>query len=300
MTPAFDALKAEIAAAEATVHAADLRVVNTARMLRASWRSKGPVIVGAASAALLLRQVLRARRKVPRDRVRGQGIGAWLSAYGPYVSALGPQALTAASALVAAVIAKNAKKALASAAHVDLDRFAGSWFEIARLPDPKDKECTSDARATYARTDNGLRLLSLCRRADGSIRRATGRARLADDATQARFKISYSHPVLDALPFVWSDYTIVDVADDYSTAIVGAADRKHLWLLSRQPFVADSARQDFLTKARAQGFDTSALVFTEHSAAPSPTTSTAGVTKAEDDGALTVDSEFPRTVVKHP
>ena len=124
--------------------------------------------MGVAGAALLLRQVLRARRKVPRDRVLGQGLGGWLRAYGPYVSALGPQAITAISALVAAMVAKNAKKALASAAHVDLDRFVGSWFEIARLPRGSDAECVSDARATYARTKDGLRLLSLCRRENAS------------------------------------------------------------------------------------------------------------------------------------
>ncbi len=268
MAVALSTLKTDIEAAEIAVRVADQRAANTGRALRASWRAKGPLIMGAAGVALLLRQVLRARRKVPKDRVRGQGIGGWFRAYSPYVSALGPQAVTAISALVAAVVAKNAKKALASAAHVDLDRFIGSWFEIARLPDKQDKDCVSDARATYARTDDGLRMLSLCRREDGSIRRSTGRAKLADDATQSRFKMSYSHSVLDALPFMWSDYTIIDVADDYSTAIVGAADRKHLWFLSRQPTVPDAANQDFMNKARAQGFDTSALVYTKHTAAP--------------------------------
>jgi apolipoprotein D and lipocalin family protein len=267
MAIALDTLVTDIEAAEKAVRIADARAANTGRALRANWRSKGPTIMGAAGAALLLRQVLRARRKVPKDRLRGQGIGGWFRAYSPYVSALGPQAVTAVSALVAAVMAKNAKKALASAAHVDLDRFVGSWFEIARLPDPADKDCVADARATYARTDDGLRLLSLCRREDGSIRRSTGRAKLADDATQARFKISYSHSALDVLPFVWSDYTIVDVSDDYSTAIVGAADRKHLWFLSRQPTITEAAKQDFMNKARAQGFDTSALVYTRHTAA---------------------------------
>lgn len=270
MAVAFDTLKVEIEAAERAVRVADLRAANTGRQLRANWRAKGPVIMATAASAMLLRQVLRARRKVPKDRVRGQGVGAWFKAYGPYISALGPQALTAASALVAAVVAKNAKKALASAAHVDLDRFVGSWFEIARLPERGDKDCVSDARATYARTDDGLRLLSLCRRENGTIRRSTGRAKLADDATQARFKISYSHSALDALPFVWSDYTIIDVADDYSTAIIGASDRKHLWLLSRKPTVGDTAHQDFLNKARAQGFDTSALIYTRHTAPTAP------------------------------
>ena len=264
MAAALDRLKNDIEAAERGVYAADLRASNTSKTLRAYWRGKAPMFLGAAGAALLLRQVLRARRKAPRDRVPGQGFGAWLRSYGPYVSTLGPQAITAVSALVAAVVAKNAKKALTSAAHVDLDRFVGSWFEIARLPDKQDKECVSDARATYARTEDGLRLLSLCRRADGSIRRSTGRAKLTDDATQSRFKISYSSPTLDVLPFLWSDYTIIDVADDYSTAIVGAADRKHLWLLARQPAVDEAGRQDFLNKARAQGFDTSALVYTQH------------------------------------
>lgn len=270
MVAALNTLKSDIEAAERDVYAADKRAAAASNALRGYWRSKAPTVVGVAGAALLLRQVLKARRRVPRDRVRGQGFGSWVRAYGPYVSALGPQAVTAASALVAAVVAKNAKTDLTSASHVDLDRFVGSWHEIARLPDKHDRECASDARATYARTEDGLRLLSLCRRANGSIKRSTGHARLADDATQARFKISYSPPALDFLPFVWSDYTIIDVADDYSTALVGCADRKHLWLLARAPLIAEAVRKDFLNKARAQGFDTSALVYTSHGAQPTP------------------------------
>ena len=264
MAAALDTLKSSIEAAEREVYAADERAALTTRAWRAHWRSKGPTIMGVAGAALLLRQVLKARRKAPRNRAHGEGVGAWFRAYGPYVSALGPQAVTAVSALVAAVVAKRAKRELASAAHVDLDRFVGSWFEIARLPDKHDLDCLSDTRATYARTEDGLRLLSLCRRPDGSIKRSTGRARLADDATQARFRISYAPAAMDFLPFVWSEYTIIDVADDYSTAVIGTADRKHLWLLARKPSIDDDVRKDFINKARAQGFDTSALAYTQH------------------------------------
>ena len=123
----------------------------------------------------------------------------------------------------------------------DLDRFVGSWFEIARLPDGTDAECVSDARVTYARTEDGLRLLSLCRRENGSDQaldrpcEAGGRRHAS---CGSRFRIPIQRSM--RLPFVWSDYTIIDVADDYSTAIVGAADRKHLWCLSRQPSVGDA------------------------------------------------------------
>ena len=71
MPAALDILRSDIEAAERAVLVADRRAANTAHALRAYWRSKGPTIMGAAGAALLLRQLLRARNKVPRDRVRG-------------------------------------------------------------------------------------------------------------------------------------------------------------------------------------------------------------------------------------
>lgn len=267
-------LEADIAAAERNVYAADARVATTGRELRAHWQSKVPAVLGGAGVLVVARQMLKRRPREQKGRMRERvrdipsqiesridSWGAVLRRYSPFVSAV-PQVLAVASALIAAFAAKDAKKGLTSAAQVDLDRFAGSWFEIARLPERGEKDCGADSRVTYARTDNGLRILSLCRLSDGSVRRVTARAKLRDDATQSRFKISYSSPALDAVPFVWSDYTIVDVADDYSSAIVGKDNRKQLWLLSKTPTVDDKTRQDFLNTARAQGFDTSALVFT--------------------------------------
>ncbi len=263
-------LEADIAAAERNVYAADARAATAGRELRAHWQSKVPALVGGAGLLVVARQMLKRRPRVQkrglRERVREipSPIDAWgsvLRRYLPFVSVV-PQVIAVASALIAAFAAKDAKKSLTSAAQVDLDRFAGSWFEIARLPERGEKDCGADSRVTYARTDSGLRILSLCRLSDGSVRRVTARAKLRDDATQSRFKISYLSPALDALPFVWSDYTIVDVADDYSSAIVGKDNRKQLWLLAKTPTVDDKTRQDFLNTARAQGFDTSALVFT--------------------------------------
>ena len=278
MALSLKSLEAEIAAAERSVYAADARAVASGRALREKWRARVPTVVGGASFFILARRVLK---RVPslRDRrgrirnVAGRDNDwvALIKRYSPVVGAV-PQVITVMTALFAAFAAKDAKKGLTSAAQVDLDRFAGTWFEIARLPKRGEKNPGTENRITYARTDNGLRLLCLSRQADGSIRRVTGRAKLRDDATQSRFKISFSSAALDALPFVWSDYTIVDVADDYSTAIVGTDNRKQLSLLAKAPVVDDSTRQDFLNKARAQGFDTTALVFTPHNeSSPSPT-----------------------------
>ena len=275
MALSLKTLEADIAAAERNVYAADARAAAAGRALRDRWRAKVPTVIGGAGLFLVARQLLRRRSRVKDkkervgDRARN---GDWVSIikrYSPVVGAV-PQIVTVVSALIAAFAAKDAKKGLTSAAQVDLDRFAGTWYEIARLPKRGEKDSGSDSRVTYARTDTGLRMLTLCRQADGSIRRITGRAKLRDDATQSRFKVSFSSPALDVLPFVWSDYTIVDVSDDYSTAIVGTDNRKQLSLLAKKPVVDDSTRQDFLNKARAQGFDTTALVFTSQNE-PAPT-----------------------------
>lgn len=280
MALSLKTLEVDIAAAEQSVYAADARAAAAGRALRDQWRAKVPTVIGGAGFFLVARQILRRRPRVKdkkervRDRLGNMAVrdGDWISMikrYSPVVGAV-PQIVTVVSALIAAFAAKDAKKGLTSAAQVDLDRFAGTWYEIARLPKRGEKDGGTDSRITYARTDTGLRMLSLCRQADGSIRRVTGRAKLRDDATQSRFKISFSSPALDVLPFVWSDYTIVDVADDYSTAIVGTDNRKQLSLLAKKPVVDDSTRQDFLNKARAQGFDTTALVFSPHNE-PTPT-----------------------------
>ena len=106
------------------------------------------------------------------------------------------------------------------------------------MPTRAEDRCERDVTATYEVTDSGLRVINRCRRADGRIRSAVGRARVVEDRTNARLQVSFAPSFLDALPFVWGDYWILDLADDYDAAMVGTPDRKHLWLLSRTPSLA--------------------------------------------------------------
>jgi apolipoprotein D and lipocalin family protein len=175
---------------------------------------------------------------------------------------MAPRLIATGSALLAGMVTKRAATpALVTAAHVDLERFAGTWNEIARLPSRREKGCESAITTTYVMTEDGLRIVNRCTRADGTARRSFGHAEIVPGAGNAKLKVSYLPKLLDVLPFVWSDLYIIHVADDYRSAIVGTPDRNNLWLLARDTTVAEDVRAAFVTKAQAQGFDTTQLIY---------------------------------------
>ena len=104
---------------------------------------------------------------------------------------------------------------------VDLDRYAGDWFEIARFPNRFQRQCVGDVRASYARRPDGrLDVVNRCRTADGQIE-ARGVARIVDERTFAKLKVRFAPAWLSWLPLVWGDYWIIGLAADYSWAVVG-------------------------------------------------------------------------------
>lgn len=265
MAASLDDLDRQIEAAERTVYAADARAAEAARTLKAHWRARGPTLVIGAASALLAFQLVRGRRRMHRHPLR-HAPGSWSGVVEQVLRLGGPRMMTVISALVAGVIAKKVHKPLATAPAVDLERYTGTWYEIARLPEKYERDCASDVTATYELTiDGGLRIVNRCRWRDGSLKRAIGRAEVADPETNARLRVSFAPQLLDMLPFVWSNYHIIDVASDYTSAIVGTPDRSHLWLLAREPTVTEEVRSAFVAKALGQGFDTSQLIYGRHS-----------------------------------
>ena len=148
---------------------------------------------------------------------------------------------------------------------VDLDRYLGEWFEIARFPNRFQRACTGDVRATYTRRPDGrIDVVNRCRATDGHLIDAQGVARIVDARTSAKLKVRFAPAVLSFLPFVWGDYWIVGLADDYSWAVVGSPDRAYLWILARSPAMETARLDAARTAARANGFDTDRLVMTRH------------------------------------
>ncbi|MDQ3171452.1 MAG: lipocalin family protein [Acidobacteriota bacterium] len=148
-------------------------------------------------------------------------------------------------------------------ARVDLARYAGDWFETARFQNRFQQKCAGDVRASYARRPDGrIDVINRCRLADGSIDEARGVARVVDEQTSAKLKVRFAPAVLSFLPFVWGDYWVIGLADDYSWAVVGSPDRQYLWILGRRPELSKGALSEAFAAARANGFDVDRLRMT--------------------------------------
>ncbi len=140
-------------------------------------------------------------------------------------------------------------------ASLDLNRYSGTWYEIARYPNRFQKSCAGDVTATYTIQPNGqIEVLNRCRKTDGSLESATGTGRLAyADGPASKLKVRFAPKFLSFLPFVWADYWIIDLAEDYSYAAVGTPDHKYLWILSRTPTMDSATYQQHLPSHRGNG-----------------------------------------------
>ena len=143
---------------------------------------------------------------------------------------------------------------------VDLRRYAGDWYEVARFPNRFQRRCLGDVRATYTvRPDGRLDVLNQCRTEGGAID-AKGIARVVDTRTSAKLKVRFAPAALSFLPFVWGDYWILGLAADYSWSVVGSPDRNYLWILSRTPGLPSPVLGAAVDIARVNGFDAGRLI----------------------------------------
>ena len=150
---------------------------------------------------------------------------------------------------------------------VDLARYAGQWYEIARFPNRFQKRCAGDVTANYVlKPDGEVSVTNRCSLDNGERIEAEGVARVADKGKpNSILKVRFAPAFLSFLPQVWGDYQILALAPDYSYSLVGDPGREYLWVLSRSPRM-DSATYDRLVEeAQAQGFDTMLLQKTRQS-----------------------------------
>jgi len=143
---------------------------------------------------------------------------------------------------------------------LNLERYLGRWYEVARLPNRFQKNCLGDVTATYAkRPDGNLSVVNRCREQSG-WNTAEGVARQVDEA---KLKVRFAPAWLSFLPMVWGDYWVIDLAEDYSWAAVGAPNRDYFWILSRKPRIQEPLIREIVERAEKQGYDLADLKRTE-------------------------------------
>ena len=147
---------------------------------------------------------------------------------------------------------------------LDLQRYSGTWYEIARLPNPFQQKCVHSVVVRYAVRDDGrLDVLNECVEADGRRSRAAGVARLADPkGPPSQLKVRFAPAFLSFLSAVWGDYWVIDLTPDYSYAVIGGPKREYLWILGREPRMADPLYDEVLARV-SRFYDVSRVVRTE-------------------------------------
>ena len=170
-------------------------------------------------------------------------------------------------AALALALAVSDATPLAVVTNLDPSKYAGRWFEIARLPNRFQVKCVSDVTAEYqVRSEGGFTVVNRCRNAAGEFTDAAGVARSTDGAPASVLKVRFAPAVLSVLPFVWGDYQVIALDDGHSYSVVGTPDRKYLWILSRQPQMTPSQYEQLIELARTQGFAVERLEKTNHTA----------------------------------
>jgi len=163
------------------------------------------------------------------------------------------------SACAASTTARLKLPPLKTVEKVDMERYLGTWYEIAAFPQRFQKGCTATSATYSLRPDGRIDVLNRCRlnSPDGPEKTAKGIARVVDRESCAKLEVSFFRPF-------WGDYWIIDLDPDYRWAVVGHPGRDYLWILSRTPQMEEDVYQGILERLKGQGYEIERLVRTVH------------------------------------
>jgi apolipoprotein D and lipocalin family protein len=149
----------------------------------------------------------------------------------------------------------SSREPLQTVSSVDINQYLGKWYEIASIPQRFQKGCAASSAEYSLRDDGDISVVNSCRLEDGSIKKVRGRAWATDD-TYAKLKVRFFWPFS-------GDYWIIELAEDYSYAVVGHPDRDYLWILSRTAEFSPALYDELMEKIETKhGYDLSKIVRT--------------------------------------
>ena len=160
------------------------------------------------------------------------------------------------SSIAAALIGCETTSDIAAVKNFEPERYMGTWYEIARLPQSFERDLDEVTAQYTLQNDGTIKVLNRGVR-DGEPTSATGTAHLKDPDAKpltGELRVSFFWPF-------YADYRIIELAPDYSYAVVTAGSRDYFWVLSRKPAMAKEQFDGILDRAKAWGFDLGELEY---------------------------------------
>jgi lipocalin len=134
---------------------------------------------------------------------------------------------------------------------LDLERYLGTWYEIARFPHSFEKDLVG-VKATYSLKENGkIKVVNQGYKntLDGKLKTATGKAYIPDPNDSAKLKVSFFW-------FFYGDYFVMELDEEnYQWAVIGSNSPGFLWILSRSPQMEQSLYEDLITRIKNRGYN---------------------------------------------
>ena len=146
---------------------------------------------------------------------------------------------------------------------VDLQKYSGLWYEIAKIPNSFQDHCKYGTTAEYIIAKDGdITVINRCFDEDGKLDLVEGVANIVDEKTNSKLEVSFVS-FLGIRPF-WGDYWIIGLDEDYTYAVIGHPERKYGWILSRKPFLPKETLEEIFQLLKSEGYDPQKFVMTIH------------------------------------
>lgn len=146
---------------------------------------------------------------------------------------------------------------------VDLKRYTGTWYEIAKIPNSFQDHCYKNTTAAYSLNEDGtITVINKCIEDDGDEDDAEGVAQVVDTLSNSKLKVSFVS--LFGINLFWGDYWIIGLEDNYNYVIVGTPNRKYGWILARTPQISDEDHKKCEEILIRNGYDPGEFVLSLH------------------------------------
>ena len=158
---------------------------------------------------------------------------------------------------------ENDMAPLSAISSLDISRYMGLWYEIAKFPNRFQQQCASEITTEYKLLDEGrIEVGNRCKLANGDSEYVVGIARQIGSSDSPKLQVRFAPALLSLIPGVWGDYWIIDLDSDYQVVAISEPQREYLWILARSPQIDAETYSALVTRLQAKGLSTDKL---EHS-----------------------------------